>query len=122
MRTIKFSAKTANPNGIKNHISYWVSGLLEKGCKDYPYVIDGCFVEPETISEFTGINDINNIELFENDLVKFMKEIYIIIFNDGAFCLNNDFLAEIISMYDYRGNDYQKVGNIFDNPELLPRL
>lgn len=59
-----YKAKTANPNGLKKHVPYWVFGELNKtGDSEYPYSIAGCFVETCTISRFSE-NDKTKCDFF----------------------------------------------------------
>lgn len=120
MREIKFIGKSIKSNEWIESMTI-SKGLIKRKMGKVFFEInenEWCGIKPETVSQFVGIKDKNNIELFENNLVKFEDKIYKVIFQDGAFCLLNEFYQEIISMYDYRNNEFEKVGNIFDNSEL----
>lgn len=83
-------------------------------------------VNPETVGQFTGLTDRNGKRIFEGDIVTglflFGRSVKAVVtFQDGAFGLEW-----------YRGNvktfnaftsicnvEYEVVGNIHDNPELL---
>lgn len=63
MRTIKFRGKTENGN--------WVFGQLCSYGNNYAEIEDGTFnklnVLPKTIGEFTGLFDVHNREIYEDD-------------------------------------------------------
>ena len=86
-------------------------------------------VNPETISEFTGLTDKNGKKIFEGDIISTdIKRPYLIVeFRDGCFMFNcNDggedyydimlpICKEAHTKYEYG----EIIGNIHDNPELL---
>ena len=73
-----------------------------------------------SVSMFTGLQDKHNQQIFENDIVKFLENVYIVSFIDGAFCLVSHKKGEEICMYLYSGeNEYEVIGNIFDNPDII---
>jgi len=82
-------------------------------------------VIPETVSQYTGLEDKNGIKIFEGDICNcreyecFGKIIYNedeagfyfdVMYEDGGFGEER--------LYDYN-DELEVIGNIFDNPELL---
>lgn len=87
-------------------------------------IIDYCNMKNHILIRSTGIKDINEQEIFEGDILKCKLynskyENYIIIWDkdDASFdALNKDksnFMCSTI------WNQFEIVGNIFENPELL---
>lgn len=124
MREILFKAKRID-NGE------WVEGYLHK-CEN-EFVISnedglGQFVDENTICQFTGLTDKNDNKIWENDIVglysEYHQEYYCGQVEYGAFncsCCDGvygwHFGDEDIRKY----KNYEVLGNIFDNPELLEK-
>lgn len=126
-RTIKFKAKRIDNNE-------WVEGnFIKDGKPDMRefYIqtvptFDETFgtlyeVDPNTIGQFTGLEDKNGKEIFEGDILEFTfedigKQKAIVYFNDkyAAFLLNPIANFEFTKM-----SEGKVIGNIYDNPELL---
>lgn len=84
------------------------------------------------LMQYTGIKDINNVEIFEGDIVEVYKErinfkdTTIVKFdeNRASFVLvsqdnDNGYLSYDISYYNYNEVYYRVLGNIYENKELL---
>lgn len=133
---------------LLHYTNRFVSNEENNGCiivTDYKSKSDNSFkiVIPETVGQFTGLHDKNGKEIYEGDIVK-MKEVggydleYIgvvryyeedcrfgidttttdkftkrLLFTDGE-CSFDD--GKYTIKYH---NEYEVLGNIFDNPELL---
>lgn len=69
------------------HISNWASKLLEAATNYWEMVNDVFEVIPETVCQNTGLLDIENNLIFENDIVidNITNEEFIIRYYDGAF-------------------------------------
>ena len=125
MREILFRGKRTD-NGE------WVEGYLcechHKDTGKYDYAIQEMFengyimheVIPETVGQYTGLNDKNGKKIFEGDICKHRSNysgntvISVVTYTDGHFlalvCENSGFeLSEKLEV----------IGNIHDNPELL---
>ena len=81
------------------------------------------------LMQYTGIKDINNVEIYEGDIVKLskensdFKEIGVVKFdeNKASYVLEtqDDDLSYDISYYNYHKVYYRVIGNIYENKELL---
>lgn len=120
MRKIEFRAVAKNKKR-------WVYGDLIHDGTGYSIIehSGGCIkVRPETIGEYTGLKDPNGKRIFEGDILKVISKesatdnqnhYDYVVFSDGCFCMANAFMFEELSY----GCDYDVVGNIHDNKELL---
>lgn len=89
-------------------------------------IFNFCAVEKETVGQFTGVTDKNGKKIFEGDIVtgRFLHSLpvnSVITFKDGAFgLLWNRAGAETFDAFTSLCNiEYEVIGNIHDNPELL---
>ena len=120
-REILFRGKTGDEwvygdlSRLKNAITITKRNFI------YPYI-----VMPETVGQYTGLNDKNNVKIFDGDIVTVENpnisddEYGIVKFdNDGAmFIVEFDtFTVDFGNNID--GNRCEIIGNIFDNSELL---
>lgn len=137
MRGIKFRGLSKNIDGTKE----WAYGYLTK-C-DGEFTIDdedgfGCFVDAETIGQYTGCKDANGKEIYEGDIVEIVDgptlhpdNCYIgtkfKVFYNQESC---SFMMQDI--YDEDNTQYfdldlggippkylEVIGNIYENKELL---
>ena len=75
------------------------------------------------IMQFTGLHDKNGNEIWEGDIVRSDEFIGDIRFIKGSFCvwhknLPEDWCKEYVPCYGGM-NDYEVIGNIYENPSLL---
>lgn len=81
-------------------------------------------VIPESVGQYTGLNDKNNAKIFEDDIVEgsdFTPEdcgYGTIAFDDGAFEVSG---YDIVGTFhdNYYGKEFEVIGNVFDNADLL---
>ena len=77
-------------------------------------------IDPITLSQFTGLIDMNGNKIWENDIVLYDDEYWCISWSnqDACFVFEQDDFVESFS--NIWGKDCEVYGNIFDNKELLP--
>lgn len=90
-------------------------------------------VDPETVGQYTGLYDKNDLKIFEGDIVKLHNELgeypLPVIYRAGSFWLydktiiNGDYPDDENAGLDLLGSYItdvlEVIGNIHDNPELL---
>lgn len=115
MREIKFRALDKKGKWV-----YYGSGLC--GTVDYLELMQN------TESQYTGLKDVNGVEIFEGDIVSLWYAPRAtakgrIKFENGAFYFKTTQAEPNICLaYDCvyeNGNEFTVIGNIYENPELL---
>lgn len=145
MREILFRAKRKNWRELSKE-EWWVEGyycyFMNEHCilpknLDADAALFGeqkvfVIIEPETLCQYIGLKDKNGSRIWENDIVKCNKrkdgfEFYKVLWRKYYA----DFGVEPLEFgiqypiglgeneQDIKGCNYEVIGNIFDNPELL---
>ena len=146
MREILFRGKVADGDANGANGTWMFGSLIKRTSRERgsfyeivaPYadedlVILKAPVAPDTIGQCTGIFDKIGHKIFEGDILRVHSNIYgntfnvKVYFRDGAFCfmgINENILGKPEHWDEGYAHgdefyDYEIIGNIYDNPELL---
>lgn len=139
-REILFRGKKSNGRWVygslvvSENIAPAIYYNVSKGVAD---VFDWCYVNPDTIGQYTGLKDKDGNKIFEGDIVHLKgggyggsdvgKDYYrVVTFHEGSFCLSIEDGVHYpvhTPIYEYRGGysivNWVVIGNVTDNPELI---
>lgn len=130
MREILFRGKDIAGNWHYGDYEYFTDDFVKiVNHKEHEY---GKKVEFETVGQFTGLKDKNGKKIFEGDIIKSKKygkiighstvndfDVFVVIYEPAMFRLENTHRAFNLVGKVGKGIDYEVIGNIHDNPELL---
>lgn len=128
MRNYKFRGKKVD-NG-EWVVGYFVFHPIKTDGDRLPFITDietlNMFqVNPETVGQFTGLHDKNGVAVWEGDIIKWyinnLEKVSYVYFDElqAAFWMGKDSITGHLILNDWMRGEYEIIGNIFDNPELL---
>ncbi|WP_086348514.1 YopX family protein [Candidatus Enterococcus clewellii] len=126
MREIKFRAFVKDTKKM-----FPVHSLEFSSLEEQPVEVSGCgnvdcgtctdFYELEQVElmQYTGTKDKNDVEIYEKDYVRFGGIIALVVWSDKYCQFRLDDGTATISLNIHHKSDYEVIGNICENPELL---
>jgi uncharacterized phage protein (TIGR01671 family) len=149
MRTIKFRAWYKGcqfPLDLQNledyekpQMIYNVQKLYDGSGADLNGILGGYSAfgslvnnEDFVIQQFTGLTDKNGKEIYEGDIVTYKRSIgnwtgqymtttHKIVFSEEVFAFVMEYGSSYIKLRKHWGYEYEVIGNIYENPELLKK-
>ena len=97
---------------IMTNLSTWG----DNGDNVDPYGED-VIINPDTIGQYTGLQDKNGKEIFEGDIIRNESCKGVVVYKNGAFCLELEKSCGYVWLFCL--DSLLDIGNIYDNPELL---
>lgn len=130
MREILFRSKSCDKG---EWIEGWYVPALDDGrhCIFLASAPDmGEYVDPQTVGQYTGLEDKNGKKIFEGDIVHCTARLdesnCLVIFEEGEFRLVPERLFKTYvtggGYHALRCFEKEVIGNIHDNPELLEEI
>jgi uncharacterized phage protein (TIGR01671 family) len=104
------------------YIVYDRDFTITVSCNNSELVADRYFeVDPETVGQFTGMQDKNGTRIFEHDIIEENYSIGVVRWDEEelewTICSSSErVIFKLGDFYDY---ELQVIGNIFDNKELV---
>lgn len=124
MREIEFRAKSKR-NGEWIYGGIWTAIHHNDNDREVAIVLNGLsreLVDPNTIGQYTELEDKNGTKIFEGDIIKARHNanVYIVKFEECRFKIE-DCWGNMIKMTQEAINHFEceVIGNIYDNPELI---
>lgn len=140
-REILFRAKHIHAISGNEHLNWtWVHGYLSDENYIYDKSLEGEFlIDEDTICQYTGLTDKNGKKIFEGDILRGFQYPFCydgeynyyaeIIFENCSFmtythknpssCVRGISDGNTDLMEGWVSEDWEVIGNIYDNPELL---
>lgn len=88
--------------------------------------LDGVKIIDGTQAQFTGLKDNNGVDIYEGDIIRYITNYYGKLKEDNIQEIkwiddmeHDGFGCPLATGFLLRGYDWQVIGNIYENPELL---
>ena len=142
MREILFRAKRIDngewvegylfDDGMAEVEHYFVGRIVVEpykgtACDDWDITgIDFCEVNPETLCQYTGMNNRNGKKIWENDIIRVENSVDegtgVVVFYEGVWYVDRGVNNSLynIALYDDEAEIYI-IGNIIDNPYMVKK-
>ena len=129
-----YARKGNDPENYKHFIVFSNEDNFDCRLLNYPFYLAEIEVDPLTVGQYIGLTDKNGNKIFEGDIIKRTHH-YGSPFDDDNTIYTDKNTAEIkwdkenacfmfdiypfVGMYLDSENEWEVIGNVIDNPELL---
>lgn len=76
-------------------------------------------IPEQVLMQSTGVKDKNGVEIYEKDYVRFGGIVALVTWSDKYCQFRLDDGTATISLNIHHKSDYEVIGNVYENPELL---
>lgn len=122
-REIKFRGKRHNGSWVYGDLCTLANRFIS--IRENRYTYNGISheeyeVDEDTIGQFTGLTDKNGREIYEGDIVQWDECVadYTFVTQSSEVFYDNR-SASFMPFGEWHSSDFEIIGNVFDNPELL---
>lgn len=122
MREIKFRGRTLDEKPV-----HWVYGYLNNDegglyiCQPFNAKV---YVDPETVGQFTGMEDVNGSQIYEGDVVELKNwdgnKVRGVVVHDDRYAMFG--IARYNDIHNILHKKPKLVGNVFDNKKFHKEL
>ena len=127
MREILFRGKTYDGKWVEGSLHIEYGETTRDGKRNIDYRILGMrgechYIIPETVGQYIGLPDNNGKKIFEGDIIRrtwLGERTYQVTFDDRTGAFIGKTKDDFFTTFDDDGDEFEVIGNIHDNPELL---
>lgn len=111
----------------KDYSKYFIGYVLGTNEDGTPHDLDAAQVNPSTICQCTGLKDKNGNLIWENDILSGHIDVEFpedetrkrVVWHENGWCTNEPGCDDYEELDDFDSENFEVIGNMIDNPELL---